>query len=86
MTKRKRSRKSTANSAGKARTPFEQYWQRSAGNIAGDAIAMRAYWQRQFGDWEIFEVPSDLATLAKQAAEVWTSLADEFEKRSKTSR
>jgi len=53
----------------------EQFWQRSLSNLAGDAIAMRAYWTRQFGEWEKFEVPSNLVTVAEQAADAWTKLA-----------
>lgn len=59
----------------------EEHWQRSLGNLAGDAISMPAFWTRQFGDWETFAVPSELVTLAKQAAEVWSKLANDLEKR-----
>jgi hypothetical protein len=57
----------------------EQFWERSLGNLAGDAISMRAFWNREFGEWEKFEVPSSLVTLAKQAAKVWTELAADLE-------
>jgi hypothetical protein len=60
----------------------EQQWQRSLGNIAGDQIALQAFWTREFGDWEKFEVPSDLSTLAKQAAYAWTELAAKITKTS----
>jgi hypothetical protein len=50
-------------------------WQRSLANLAGDAIAMPAYWTREFGDWKKFKAPSDLVTLAIQAAKAWTELA-----------
>jgi hypothetical protein len=53
----------------------EQFWQRSLSNLAGDAISIRAFWTRQFGKWEKFAVPSELVTLAKQAAEAWQALA-----------
>jgi hypothetical protein len=53
----------------------QDFWERSFGNLAGDAISMRAFWKRQFGDWEKFEVTSELVTLAEQAAEAWTKLA-----------
>jgi hypothetical protein len=57
-------------------------WQRSLANAAGDAIALRAFWNRAFGNWwHEFKVPSDLVTLAKQAASAWTELAAELENR-----
>jgi hypothetical protein len=59
----------------------EQFWQTSLSNAAGDAIAMRAYWTRQFGDWQIFEVPTTLVTLVKQAAAEWLELAKTLERR-----
>jgi hypothetical protein len=59
---------------------LEQYWQRSLGNLAGDAISMRSFWTREFGKWQKFEAPSSLVTLAKQAAKVWTELAAELAK------
>ncbi len=61
----------------------EEFWQRSLGNLAGDAISIRAFWTRQFGEWEKFETPSSLVTLAKQAAEVWTKLAADLSRRSR---
>jgi hypothetical protein len=57
------------------RDTAEQNWQLSFGHVAGESIAMRAYWTREFGGWEKFEVPSSLATLAEQAAEAWAELA-----------
>jgi hypothetical protein len=39
-----------------------------------------ALWKRLFGDWEKFEVTSDLVTLAEQAAEVWNKLAGKLSK------
>jgi hypothetical protein len=53
-------------------------WQRSLSNLAGDAISMRAFWTKEFGQWERFDRPSDLVTLARQAAEAWTELADDL--------
>jgi hypothetical protein len=53
----------------------EQFWQHSLSNLAGDAVSMRAFWTRQFGKWEKFAVPSELVTLAKQAADAWSTLA-----------
>jgi hypothetical protein len=60
---------------------LEQYWQRSLGNHAGDAIAMEALWTKEFGDWEKFKAPSDLVTLAKQAAKAWADLAAKLERK-----
>jgi hypothetical protein len=56
----------------------QDFWQRSLSNLAGDAISMRAFWTRQFGDWEKFDAPSDLVTLAQQAAEAWQEVAQEL--------
>lgn len=52
----------------------QDFWQHSLGKLAGEAISLEAYWKRQFGDWEKFEVTSDLVTLAEQAAEAWNKL------------
>jgi hypothetical protein len=59
----------------------EERWQRSLGNLAGQAIALRAYWSREFGKWQKFEVPGSLAQLAKQAAQAWNELASELAQR-----
>jgi len=56
-----------------------EQWQHSLANLAGDAIAMPAYWTREFGDWKKFKAPSDLVTLAKQAAEAWAEVASNLE-------
>lgn len=53
----------------------EDFWRRSLGNMAGDAVALTDQWSHQFGDWQKFEVTSDLVTLAKQASEAWGNLA-----------
>ena len=53
----------------------EKRWQRSCGNLLGDILSMRAYWAREFGEWEAFERPSHLITLAKDAAAAWKELA-----------
>jgi hypothetical protein len=57
-------------------------WERSLSNMAGDAISIRAFWNKTFGkEWENFEVPSTAVTLAKQAAKEWTELAADLTKR-----
>ncbi len=58
----------------------QQFWQTSLANVAGDAISMEAFWTKQFGDWEEFEVPSTHVTLAKQASEAWIKLASKIAK------
>jgi hypothetical protein len=58
----------------------QERWQRSLGNMAGEAVSLDAYWTRQFGEWKKFDVPSELVTLARQAAEAWEKLASGFEK------
>lgn len=42
-------------------------WQHSCAFMLGEILAMRAYWRREFGDWEKFEVSSQLVQLATQA-------------------
>lgn len=59
----------------------EQHWQRSLGNLAGDAISMSAYWSRQFGKWQRFDVPSSLVSLVEQAAKAWSELASNLAKK-----
>jgi hypothetical protein len=56
----------------------EVRWQTSLGNLAGEAIALQAYWTKTFGDWQKFSAPSDLATLAQQAAAAWLGIASEL--------
>jgi hypothetical protein len=59
-------------------------WERSLGNVAGDAISIRAFWAKTFGkEWEKFHVPSTAVTLAEQAAKEWTELAADLTKRRK---
>lgn len=53
----------------------EDFWQRSLGNMAGDAVALADQWTQQFGDWQRFEVTSDLVVLARQASDAWGNLA-----------
>jgi len=62
----------------------QERWQRSLWNLshmAGDAVAIRASWTREFGDWEKFEIPSQLVTLARQAAKEWTEIATDLAQR-----
>ncbi len=56
-------------------------WQHSLSNMAGDAISAAAFWSRRFGNWKSFETPSELVTLAKQAARAWNEIASELERR-----
>jgi hypothetical protein len=60
----------------------EERWQTSCANFASYAATMRAYWKRQFGDWQKFEIPSALVMLANEAAETWAQLARELKERS----
>ena len=47
--------------------------------MAGDAISLLAFWDKTFGkEWKDFEVPSDLVTLAQQAADTWGQIANEL--------
>lgn len=61
----------------------EERWQRSLSNLAGDAISMPAFWTREFGRWDQFDVSSDLITLAEQAAASWQQLIVDLKKRRK---
>jgi hypothetical protein len=61
----------------------EERWQGSLANGAGDAVSLWAYWTREFPGWEKFEVPTDLATLAMQAADAWAKIALDLRERSK---
>lgn len=60
----------------------EDFWQRSLGNMAGEAISLEDFWSDKFGDWRKFQVTSDLVTLAKQASEAWGKLAKSLEEMS----
>lgn len=62
-------------------TSSEQRWQWSMSNAAGDAVAMGAYWNREFGNWQRFAPPTQLVTLAHQAAAAWKELAHDLERR-----
>jgi hypothetical protein len=60
----------------------QQFWERSLANHAGDAIALEAFWTRQHGAaWRDFPVSRDLATLAREAADAWISLAGQLDAR-----
>jgi len=59
----------------------QEFWERSAANMAGEAISLRAYWTRQFGKWEKCEKPSHLATLARQAADEWNAIAEDLSRK-----
>ena len=55
--------------------PPQQRWQYGLDSLASWTISLPDHWTREFGDWESFEAPSDLITLAEQAAEAWTKIA-----------
>jgi hypothetical protein len=59
----------------------EESWQLSLGTSAGEAVALRASWRKEFGNWERFETPSSLVTLATQAATAWLALAEQLKAR-----
>jgi hypothetical protein len=59
----------------------QEQWQRSLSHHAGEAVAMPAFWRREFGEWEKFEAPPDLMTLAEQAAETWKKLVADLRAR-----
>jgi hypothetical protein len=59
-----------------------QRWTWSFGHAAGDAIAMNAYWSREFGDgWKKLEVMPEHVALAQQAAKAWEALAEDLVRR-----
>jgi hypothetical protein len=51
-------------------------WQNSLTTMAGDTIALPAIWDRVFGNWREFDKPSDLITLAEQAADTWAKIVE----------
>jgi hypothetical protein len=53
-------------------------WRGSVRMMAGEAISLRAYWTRHFGNWQGYDVPSDVLTLAQEAAEAWAQIAEEL--------
>ncbi|MBR1286070.1 hypothetical protein JQ597_28865 [Bradyrhizobium sp. AUGA SZCCT0177] len=53
-------------------------WQFSVGSFAGDAIAMKAFFDKHFPAWREFPVPPELLTLVNQAAESWRMFAGEL--------
>jgi hypothetical protein len=55
-------------------------WQRSLANNAGDAVALRAFWSRQYPGWEQFRATSDLIALAKEAAAAWGEIVELLKK------
>jgi hypothetical protein len=59
----------------------EESWQLSLGTSAGEAVALRALWRHEFGNWEQYEPPSELVTLAEQAAIAWAELVNELKAR-----
>lgn len=59
-------------------TTDEERWQRSAANLFGEILSMRAYWKKEFGAWEKFRSSSAIATLAKQSVEELTQIAGHF--------
>jgi len=58
----------------------EQRWQWSAAALFGDLIAARAYWKREFGDWQTFRPPVELLALMDQASSVMQSLTSDLGK------
>jgi len=63
----------------------QERWETSCGNWLGDLSSVRAYWRREFGAWEKFEVPAHLVALAKEAAEELTQLYAQLSARAKQS-
>ena len=55
-------------------------WLHSVGAYAGEAIAMQAFWDRQFPGWRQLAPSSSLVTLATQAAESWATVAKHLSK------
>jgi hypothetical protein len=53
----------------------QDFWQRSLSNLAGEAISLRAYWTKHFGEWEKFDKPKEIKTLAMQAMAAWADIA-----------
>jgi hypothetical protein len=58
----------------------EDFWRRSLAQAAGDAVALRALWRKHGYDWKKFDAPSDLISLAKQAAAEWSAIVSAIDK------
>jgi hypothetical protein len=53
----------------------EDFWVNSASSMAGEIIALEAFWDRQFPQWRTYKPPSELVTLVRQALDSWTKIA-----------
>jgi ParB-like chromosome segregation protein Spo0J len=71
-------RKAEAEEAFREDTP-EERWQRSLGHLAGQLVALEAFWDREFGDWREFAVTRDLAKLAREASGSWSAIVHRVE-------
>jgi len=53
----------------------QEQWQRSLGNMLGDILSFRSYWDHLFGpEWNQYKIPSSHLTLATQAKKEFISL------------
>lgn len=59
----------------------EEHWQRSVMLLAGNAIAMPAFWTREFGKWDAFDTTSEMILLAEQAAASWQQVVVDLKRR-----
>jgi hypothetical protein len=59
---------------------LEKRWQNSLGSFTAGVVAMRAFWKKEFGDWEKFDCPPELATLVKEAKQAWDELEAHLDK------
>jgi hypothetical protein len=61
----------------------EDHWAATIAKYAGEILALRAYWRRQFGQWERFSVSSELVELAEQAVNEWKEIKRDLKARLK---
>ena len=60
----------------------EDFWANALMYAAGESIAItdEKTWEKQWGNWTKFKAPSQLVTLAEQAAEGWMQAASKLRK------
>jgi hypothetical protein len=59
----------------------QERWQFSVGRFAGDAIALKAFFDKHFPAWREYPAPPETLTLVNQAAESWRALAGDLKAR-----
>jgi hypothetical protein len=58
------------------RLSTEQLWVNVFAQTAAEIVALDAQWQRDYGDWRAYKVPSEYQELARQALETWGNITN----------